>query len=156
MRDKLELSLGGIKDLNGLPDILFVIDTNQEDIAIKEANKLGIPVVAIVDSNSCPDGVDYLIPGNDDAQRAIDLYCTLISAAVLDGLQTQIKTSGVDIGAAEEITVTIDEEPLIEAEAEAIVESDVPAKAQTKEEKKPEAKPKAEAKVKAEAKPKAS
>ena len=80
-RDKLELSLGGIKDMGGLPDILFVIDTNKEEIAIKEANKLGIPVVAIVDSNSNPDNIDYLIPGNDDAQRAIELFCTLVILA---------------------------------------------------------------------------
>lgn len=119
-RDKLELSLGGIKDMGGVPNILFVIDTNKEDIAIKEANKLGIPVVAIVDSNSNPDGIDYLIPGNDDAQRAIELYCTLISAAVLDGLQAEIQSTGVDIGEAEEVTVTIQEEPFSEAEAEAI------------------------------------
>lgn len=97
-RDKLELSLGGIKDMGGVPDILFVIDTNKEDISIQEANKLGIPIVAIVDSNSNPDGIDYLIPGNDDAQRAIELYCTLVSAAVLDGLQAEIKATGKDIG----------------------------------------------------------
>ncbi|MBS0272742.1 MAG: 30S ribosomal protein S2 [Proteobacteria bacterium] len=120
-RDKLELSLGGIKDMGGVPNILFVIDTNKEDIAIKEANKLGIPVIAIVDSNSNPDGIDYLIPGNDDAQRAIELYCTLASAAVLDGLQAEIKSSGADIGEAEEVTVTIQEEPFSEAEAIAIV-----------------------------------
>jgi len=111
-RNKLELSLGGIKDMGGTPDILFVIDTNKEDIAIKEANKLGIPVVAIVDSNSDPDGIDYLIPGNDDAQRAIELYCTLVSAAVLDGLQAQVQTSGVDVGEAEEVTVVVEEEPM--------------------------------------------
>jgi small subunit ribosomal protein S2 len=115
-RDKLELSLGGIKEMGGLPDILFVIDTNKEDISIKEANKLGIPVVAIVDSNSNPDGIDYLIPGNDDAQRAIELYCTLVSAAILDGLQAEMRSAGVDIGAAEEITVTIEDEPLIDLE----------------------------------------
>lgn len=115
-RDKLELSLGGIKEMGGVPDILFIIDTNKEDIAIKEANKLGIPIVAVVDSNSNPDGVDYLIPGNDDAQRAIDLYCTLVSAAILDGLQAEMQSSGVDLGAAENITVTIEEEPLADVE----------------------------------------
>ena len=131
-RNKLDLSLGGIKDMGGVPDILFIIDTNKEDIAIKEANKLGIPVVAIVDSNSNPDGIDYIIPGNDDAQRAIELYCTLVSASVLDGLQAEIKSKGVDVGEAEEITVTIEEEPFTETETimvtteEAIVEAVVP------------------------------
>ena len=102
--------------MGGTPDLLFIIDTNKEDIAIKEANKLGIPVVAIVDSNSTPEGIDYVIPGNDDAQRAIELYCTLVSAAVLDGLQAQVRSSGADVGAAEEVTVIIEEEPLAEAE----------------------------------------
>jgi small subunit ribosomal protein S2 len=117
-RDKLELSLGGIKEMGGLPNILFIIDTNKEDIAIKEANKLGIPVVAILDSNSSPEGVDYPIPGNDDAQRAIELYCTLVSAAILDGLQAEMKSSGVDIGASEKVTVIIEEEELAEADEE--------------------------------------
>ncbi len=117
-RDKLELSLGGIKEMGGVPSILFIIDTNKEDIAIKEANKLGIPVVAVVDSNSSPDGIDYLIPGNDDAQRAIELYCTLVSAAVLDGLQAEMKSAGVDIGEAEDVTVDIEEEILVEVEVE--------------------------------------
>ncbi len=127
-RNKLELSLGGIKDMGGTPDILFVIDTNKEDIAIKEANKLGIPVVAIVDSNSTPDGIDYIIPGNDDAQRAIELYCTLVSAAVLDGLQAQMRSSGVDVGAAETVAVVIEEEPLADVESVAIEFSeDAPA-----------------------------
>jgi len=116
-RNKLELSLGGIKDMGGIPSILFVIDTNKEDIAIKEANKLGIPVVAIVDSNSNPDGIDFIIPGNDDSQRAIELYCTLVSASVLDGLQAEMKSSGVDLGAAREVTVTVEEEPFVEPEA---------------------------------------
>ncbi len=144
-RNKLELSLGGIKDMGGVPEILFVIDTNKEDIAVKEANKLGIPVVAIVDSNSNPDGIDYLIPGNDDAQRAIELYCTLISAAILDGLQAEMQTRGGDLGEAEEVTVAVDEEPLlkaeVEAEAIAIVETEAPAKtSKEKVEAKPEAK----------------
>lgn len=131
-RDKLELSLGGIKDMGGVPDILFVIDTNKEDISIKEANKLGIPIVAIVDSNSNPDGVDYLIPGNDDAQRAIELYCTLVSAAVLDGLQAEIKATGKDIGAAENVTVIIEEEAFTEAEPKAEAEETTEAKATVK------------------------
>jgi len=99
-RDKLERALGGIKEMGGLPDILFVIDTNKEAIAIQEANKLKIPVVAILDSNSDPDGIAYPIPGNDDAMRAVHLYCQLVSDAVLDGLQAEAAASGVDIGAA--------------------------------------------------------
>lgn len=138
-RNKLELSLGGIKEMGGVPDILFIIDTNKEDIAIKEANKLGIPVVAIVDSNSNPDGVDFLIPGNDDALRAIDLYCTLVSAAILDGLQAEMKSSGVDIGAAEELSVILEEESIVELEVNA-------------EEAKAEEKPKAKAAPKGKAK----
>ena len=98
-RDKLELSIGGIKDMGGQPDILIVIDVNKEDIAIKEANKLGIPVVAFLDSNSNPDGVDYPIPGNDDALRAIDLYCNTFADAVLDGMAEEMGKSGVDMGA---------------------------------------------------------
>lgn len=127
-RDKLELSIGGIKDMGGVPDILFVIDTNKEDISIKEANKLGIPIVAIVDSNSNPDGIDYLIPGNDDAQRAIELYCTLVSAAVLDGLQAEIKATGKDIGAAENVTVIIEEDAFTEAEPKVETEAKAAAK----------------------------
>ena len=113
-RNKLDMSLGGIKDMGGVPDVLFIIDTNKEDIAIKEANKLGIPVVAIVDSNSNPDGIDYMIPGNDDAQRAIDLYCTLISAAVLDGLQAEMQSVGVDLGDSADLEVNVEDEPLLE------------------------------------------
>ncbi len=98
-RDKLERALGGIKEMGGLPDILFVIDTNKEKIAIEEATKLKIPVVAILDSNSDPDGITYPIPGNDDAMRAVHMYCELVSSAVLDGLQAEAVASGVDIGA---------------------------------------------------------
>jgi small subunit ribosomal protein S2 len=101
-RDKLERALGGIKEMGGLPDILFVIDTNKEAIAVQEANKLRIPVVAVLDSNSSPDGIAYPIPGNDDAMRAIHLYCDLVSGAVLDGLQAELTASGVDIGARAE------------------------------------------------------
>jgi small subunit ribosomal protein S2 len=97
-RDKLERALGGIKEMAGLPDILFIIDTNKEAIAVQEANKLKIPVVAILDSNSSPEGIAYPIPGNDDAMRAIHLYCELVSGAVLDGLQAELAASGVDIG----------------------------------------------------------
>src|SRR5579863_6815441 len=103
-RDKLERALGGIKDMGGLPDILFVIDTNKEAIAVQEANKLKIPVIAVLDSNSSPDGIIYPIPGNDDAMRAVHLYCELVSNAVLDGLQAEAVASGVDIGAAERVT----------------------------------------------------
>ncbi|MGH7061826.1 MAG: 30S ribosomal protein S2, partial [Stellaceae bacterium] len=106
-RDKLERALGGIKEMGGLPDILFVIDTNKEAIAVAEANTLRIPVVAILDSNSSPDGIAYPIPGNDDAMRAIHLYCDLVSAAVLDGLQAELAASGVDIGARAEPTAEI-------------------------------------------------
>ena len=100
---KLEASLGGIKDMGGLPDALFVIDTNKEHIAITEANVLKIPVIAIVDSNSNPDGVDFPIPGNDDATRAIAFYCRLASEAILDGLQATFSAAGKDAGASEQI-----------------------------------------------------
>ena len=106
-RDKLERALGGIKEMGGLPDILFVIDTNKETIAVKEANVLKIPVVAILDSNSSPDGIAYPIPGNDDAMRAIHLYCDLVSGSVLDGLQAELAGSGADVGAQEEMPAEI-------------------------------------------------
>ena len=102
-RDKLDRALGGIKEMGGLPDILFVIDTNKESIAIAEANKLGIPVIGVIDSNSSPEGIDFPIPGNDDAIRAISLYCDLIVGCVFDGLQAEITTTGGDIGEAEEV-----------------------------------------------------
>jgi small subunit ribosomal protein S2 len=95
--------LGGIKEMGGLPDILFIIDTNKEKLAVEEANKLGIPVIAVLDSNSDPQGVTYPIPGNDDAIRAITLYCELISGAVLDGISQELAASGQDIGGAEEL-----------------------------------------------------
>ena len=101
-RDKLERALGGIKEMGGLPDVLFIIDTNKESIAVKEANKLGIPVIAVIDSNSDPDGVAFPIPGNDDALRAIDLYCELVNGAVLDGLQAEMSAAGIDVGSSEE------------------------------------------------------
>ena len=112
-RDKLELSLGGIKDMGGIPDIMFVIDTNKEAIAIQEARKLNIPIIAILDTNSDPDGITYPIPGNDDAARAIQTYCDLIADAVLDGLAAGAASSGVDLGAA----VNPDEPMLREAKA---------------------------------------
>jgi len=101
-RDKLERALGGIKDMGGLPDIIFVIDTLKENIAITEAAKLGIPVIAVVDSNSDPTGIAFPIPGNDDASRAIDLYCDMAAQAVLDGLQAEM-TEGKDAGEATEV-----------------------------------------------------
>jgi small subunit ribosomal protein S2 len=100
-RDKLELSLGGIKDMGGIPDLMFVIDTNKEAIAIQEARKLNIPVIAILDTNCNPDGITFPIPGNDDAARAIQLYCDLMADSILDGLAAGQAASGVDLGAAE-------------------------------------------------------
>ena len=114
-REKLERSLGGIKEMGGLPDILFVIDTNKEKLAVEEANKLNIPVIAVLDSNSDPEGVTYPIPGNDDAIRAITMYCDLVSSAVLDGISAELAASGEDIGAAE----TLPEETVAEP-AEAV------------------------------------
>ena len=102
---KLERSLGGIKEMGGLPDILFSIDTNKEKLAVEEANKLHIPVVAVLDSNSDPTGVTFPIPGNDDAIRAITLYCDLIAGSVLDGISAEMASSGVDIGAGEELPI---------------------------------------------------
>lgn len=105
--EKLEKSIGGIKEMGGQPDAIFVIDTNKEEIAIKEANTLGIPVIAIIDSNSSPDGVTYPIPGNDDALRAIELYCDLISSAILDGISAELSSRGKDTGAAEDVKVDL-------------------------------------------------
>jgi small subunit ribosomal protein S2 len=119
-RDKLERALGGIKEMGGLPDILFVIDTNKEAIAVREANTLKIPVVAILDSNSSPDGIAYPIPGNDDAMRAIHLYCDLVAGSVLDGLQAEMAASGVDVGAAADV-------PEEEIPEEAVAELPPPA-----------------------------
>ncbi len=104
-RDKLERALGGIKDMGGTPDLLFIIDTNKEDIAVLEARKLKIPVVAILDSNCDPDVVDHPIPGNDDAARAIELYCDLIARAAIDGIARQQGAKGVDLGAQVEAPV---------------------------------------------------
>jgi small subunit ribosomal protein S2 len=132
-RDKLERALGGIKEMGGLPDILFVIDTNKEAIAVHEANTLRIPVVAILDSNSSPDGIAYPIPGNDDAMRAIHMYCDLVAGAVLDGLQAELAASGVDIGASAEIaepeiTTEIPEKEITELDT-ATLESEAEAEA---------------------------
>jgi small subunit ribosomal protein S2 len=131
-RDKLEMALGGIKEMGGRPDLVVVIDTNKEDIAIKEAKKLGIPVVGVVDSNSNPTDIDMPIPGNDDAMRAIQLYCDLFAGAVIDGLQQDMAAAGVDIGAAEAppVEAAVAEAPA-EAPAEAAAEAapEAPAEA---------------------------
>jgi len=100
-REKLETALGGIKDMGGTPDLVFVIDTNKEQLAIKEANRLKIPVIAILDTNSDPDGIAYPIPGNDDAGRAIQLYCDLVARAAIDGISRSQGAAGVDLGAME-------------------------------------------------------
>jgi small subunit ribosomal protein S2 len=118
-RDKLDRALGGIKDMGGLPDLVFVIDTNKEDIAIKEARRLNVPVAAIVDTNCDPDGITFVVPGNDDASRAISLYCDLIAKAAIDGIARGQGDRGVDIGAhaapiAEEVPV-VPEGPGFEA-----------------------------------------
>ena len=109
--EKLQASLGGISEMGSVPELLFVIDVKKEALAIAEANKLGIPVIAVVDTNCSPDGVDYIIPGNDDAARAIALYCDLISRAALDGMTAQMGAAGVDLGA-------LDDAPVEEAVAE--------------------------------------
>jgi small subunit ribosomal protein S2 len=125
-REKLEASLGGIKDMGGRPDLLFIIDTNKEEIAVKEAQKLGIPIVAIIDSNSSIEGITYPIPGNDDSTRAIHLYCRLISDAVIDGIQQSVANTNEDIGAREDITDVLHEQEASTGAA--------PAKAEDKEE----------------------
>ena len=99
---KLQASLGGIREMGGTPDLIFVVDVGKEDLAILEAQKLGIPVVGIVDTNCSPKGVDYVIPGNDDAARASALYCDLVARAALDGMSAQLGAAGVDLGALEE------------------------------------------------------
>jgi len=101
-RDKLELSLGGIRDMGGIPDVMFVIDANKEELAIKEANVLGIPVVAILDSNVSPDGISFPVPANDDASRAIRLYCEAVAAAATKGGREAAIASGADLGAMDE------------------------------------------------------
>ncbi len=114
---KLNLSLGGIKDMKNIPDMLFVIDTNKEAIAIKEAKKIGIPVVAIVDTNSSTDGVDFPIPGNDDASRAISLYCDLVGKTILDGMESQLGSAGIDLGESEmPLSESLPEEKKLEQE----------------------------------------
>ena len=136
-RNKLDLALGGIRDMGGVPDMLVVIDTNKEDIAILEARKLGIPVVAIIDSNCDPDLITHPVPGNDDAIRAINLYCDLFARAVIDGLQEELAASGADIGAAEEGLA--EDLPPVETEAPAEEATDAPAEAAAEADATPEA-----------------
>ncbi len=121
-REKLELSLGGIKDMGGIPDLMFVIDTNKEAIAIQEARKLNIPVIGILDTNSNPDGIAYPVPGNDDAARALQLYCDLIADSVLDGLAAGQSAAGVDLGASIEPS-----EPALRTQAAAAPAVEAPA-----------------------------
>jgi len=104
-RTKLQMSLGGIREMGGVPDMLFVIDTNKEDLAVAEARKLNIPVVAVLDSNSDPDGVAFPVPGNDDAARAIALYCDLAARAVIDGMASQMGAAGYDLGEMEDLPI---------------------------------------------------
>ena len=125
-QSKLQASLGGIREMNGVPNLLFVIDVKREALAVSEANKLGIPVIAVVDSNCAPEGVDYIIPGNDDAARAIQLYCDLAARSALDGMSAQLDAAGVDLGEMEEVSedaLTADASLEAEAEAEVIVET---------------------------------
>ena len=128
-RDKLEMALGGIKEMGGRPDLVVIIDTNKEDIAIKEAKKLGIPVVGVCDTNSDPSDIDMPIPGNDDAMRAIQLYCDLFAGAVIDGLQQDMAAAGIDIGEAEAppAEAAVAEAPAAEAAVEPAVEPAVAA-----------------------------
>lgn len=107
-REKLDKALGGIANMGGLPDLIFVVDTNKEAIAIKEARKLGIPVVAVVDTNCDPDDADFPFPGNDDAARAISLYCNLVADAVLDGLAESSAGLGIDLGEAEDVEALVE------------------------------------------------
>lgn len=131
---KLQASLGGIREMGGVPDLLFVIDVNKEDLAIAEAKKLGIPVIAVVDTNCSPDDIDFLIPGNDDAARAIGLYCDLVARAALDGMQAQMGAAGIDVGAMDEAPAeeaVVAEEAPAEAPAEAATEATTEAPAES-------------------------
>jgi small subunit ribosomal protein S2 len=126
---KLHASLNGIAEMGGTPDLLFVIDTNKEALAVAEANKLGIPVIGILDTNSAPEGIDYPIPGNDDAARAIGLYCDLIARSALDGMAAQMGSAGVDLGELVDAPV---EEVLDTVEAPKEIEEDIPEAVGTK------------------------
>ena len=153
---KLQASLGGIREMGGTPDLLFVVDVNKEALAVAEAKKLGIPVIAVLDTNASPDGIDFPIPGNDDAARAIALYCDLIARAALDGMAAQLGSAGVDIGEMEEAPeeeavaeapveeapveeAAAEEAPAEEAAAEAPVAEEAPAEEAATEEEKPAA-----------------
>ena len=131
-RDKLQLTLGGIRELGGKPDMLFVIDTNKEELAVKEANKLKIPVIAVLDTNSDPNGIDYPIPGNDDAARAISLYCDLVALAAIDGMSAQLGAAGIDIGELSELPTeeALEESDAAEAAAEAEITVEEPVEAE--------------------------
>jgi len=132
-QSKLQASLGGIREMGSQPDLIFVIDVRKEDLAIAEANKLGIPVVAVVDSNCNPDGVDYIIPGNDDAARAIALYTDLVARAALDGMTAQMGAAGIDLGAMEEAPVeevVVEKAPAKKAKAKPAKAKKAPAKAE--------------------------
>jgi len=107
-REKLDCSLGGIKDMGGRPDLIFVIDTVKEGLALNEARRLGIPVIAICDTNSNPDNIEFPVPGNDDAIRAINMYCDLIAGSVLDGIQAEMTAAGVDLGAQETVVEDVE------------------------------------------------
>ena len=144
-REKLERALGGIKEMGGVPELMVVIDTNKESIAIAEAKTLGIPVIAVVDSNCDPDAIDFPIPGNDDASRAIELYCGLISKAVIAGIEESGMASGIDLGAAEEPMAEpvleevaeeapVEEAPVEEAPAEEAAAEEAPAEEAAAEE----------------------
>ncbi len=131
-RDRLVKVIGGIRDMGGKPDAIVILDTNKEDIAVKEANTLKIPIVGILDSNSDPAGIDYPIPGNDDAIRAITLYCDLAVKAILDGVQQQLTSSGKDLGAAEKVEVALPDAKKADTKKEAKAE---PQKVESKDEK---------------------
>ncbi len=132
-RDKLEMSLGGIRDMGGIPDVMFVIDANKEELAIKEANVLGIPVVAILDSNVSPDGIAFPVPANDDAARAIRLYCDAVAQAATRGGQQARASRGEDLGAAvepaAEAVLTEEAAPAAEVAAPVTEDEQVPAEA---------------------------
>jgi small subunit ribosomal protein S2 len=160
-QSKLQASLGGITQMGGVPDLLFVIDVKKEALAVAEANKLGIPVIAVVDTNCSPSGVDYIIPGNDDAARAISLYCDLIARSALDGMTEQMGAAGVDLGEMEDapIEAELNTDNLVEEAAKAEPVAEEAAKAEPVAEeaaKKEPVKEKAATKKKAETKTKVS
>lgn len=137
-RDKLEKSLGGIREMGGVPDLIFILDVNKEHIAIKEANVLGIPVIAVLDSNSDPQGVNYPIPGNDDAIRSIDMYCRLVADTVLTGMKEQMLSVGFDVGESVEVI-----EEIVEITEFSEPESELAAPTEPNEETQENSKPKA-------------